>query len=55
MNVSDIELFKKSKIIEIRSVEKKLWLREVIDFYKKAAPQAKKSWAMVQKSMILDT
>ena len=35
MNVSDIELFKKSKIIEIGSVEKKLELREVGGFWKK--------------------
>ena len=36
MNVSDIELFKKSKIIEIGSVEKKLQLREVGAFWKKS-------------------
>ena len=36
MNVSDIELFKKSKIIEIGSVEKKLRLREVGAFWKKS-------------------
>ena len=36
MNVSDIELFKKSKIIEIGSVEKKLELREVGGFWKKS-------------------
>ena len=34
MNVSDIVLFKKSKIIEIGSVEKKLELREVGGFWK---------------------
>ena len=43
MNVSDIELFKKPKIIEIGSVEKKLWLREVSDLGKNSAPQAKES------------
>ena len=36
MNVSDIELFKKSKIIEIGSVEKKLELRKVGGFSKKS-------------------
>ena len=36
MNVSDLVLFKKSKIIEIGSVEKKLELREVGDFTKKS-------------------
>ena len=36
MNVSDIELFKKPKIIEIGSVEKKLELREVGGFWKKS-------------------
>ena len=36
MNVSDIELFKKSKIIEIGSVKKKLRLREVGGFWKKS-------------------
>ena len=36
MNVSDIELFKKSKIIEIGSVEKKLALRKVEGFSKKS-------------------
>ena len=36
MNVSDIELFKKSKIIEIDSVKKKLRLREVGGFWKKS-------------------
>ena len=36
MDVSDIELFKKSKIIEIGSVEKKLELREVGGFSKKS-------------------
>ena len=36
MNVSDIELFKKSKIIEIGSVEKKLELREVGGFWGKS-------------------
>ena len=35
MNVSDIELFKKSKIIEIGSVRKKLRYREVGDFLEK--------------------
>ena len=35
MNVSDIELFKKSKIIEIGSVEKKLQLHKVGGFSKK--------------------
>ena len=35
MNVSDLVLFKKSKIIEIGSVEKKLELREVGGFWKK--------------------
>ena len=34
MNVSDLELFKKSKIIEIGSVNKKLQLREVGGFGK---------------------
>ena len=34
MNVSDRELFKKSKIIEIRSVKQKLRLREVGGFWK---------------------
>ena len=36
MDVPDRELFKKSKIIEIGSVEKKLELREVGDFSKKS-------------------
>ena len=36
MNVSDLELFKKSKIIEIGSVEKKLEHREVGGFSKKS-------------------
>ena len=36
MDVSDRELFKKSKIIEIGSVEKKLELREVGGFSKKS-------------------
>ena len=36
MNVSDIELFKKSKIIEIGSVKKKLHLREVGGFWGKS-------------------
>ena len=36
MNVSDLELFKKSKIIEIGSVNKKLRLREVGGFWKKS-------------------
>ena len=36
MDVSDIELFKKSKIIEIGSVEKKLALRKVGGFSKKS-------------------
>ena len=36
MNVSDLELFKKSKIIEIGSVKKKLQRREVGGFWKKS-------------------
>ena len=36
MNVSGIELFKKSKIIEIGSVEKMLALHEVGGFWKKS-------------------
>ena len=36
MNVSDIELFKKSKIIKIGSVKKKLRPREVGGFWKKS-------------------
>ena len=36
MNISDMELFKKSKIIKIGSVEKKLQPREVGAFWKKS-------------------
>ena len=36
MNVSELVLFKKSKIIEIGSVEKKLELRKVGSFSKKS-------------------